>query len=374
MAFNFDEFLKQKEYHPILTQDQIKNSDEFFSEEEEENDDEKSDDSNNIVDDIKLDDVDFDELKDPFANEPKEDEKSDDVSVDDETSEEGFDELEDGELDDMVATDNTVNNENKEFSDVVFVYAGINDINSPSDACMDLIESIMPSIKVSNEIVKLYQLNIQPVSYTEPLDGMEFLYPKFEGSKAVIFVTKVSNGKYSSLLETLIGRLQKANERHLYGKLFGCLLVGDEESSQIVKSELINTANNLGMVIPPDIHIFYPYKDESEFTTDHISDEIRNFVSGLDKYIPMVVGNEEEEALFDFDEFDKLEDNSKQELMKTNDDEIKTSDFEIVNDEDNEENDFDADEMDSKESSEDNFDDFSKEDFSDNSGKDSNKK
>jgi multimeric flavodoxin WrbA len=128
-----------------------------------------------------------------------------------------------------------------------------------ADVTSQITSILKEKIAAENTIeINLFQLNIQPVNDgEEPLDGMVQVYNALAGADIVILATDIKKGQISSVLQTTMERLSNHfQEKELRNVVFGSVVAGEEDSHQNVKSNLINFANNMGMIIGGDCHVY----------------------------------------------------------------------------------------------------------------------
>lgn len=148
-------------------------------------------------------------------------------------------------------------------SKAVILYGAVDTMNGQESALSQAIGQIEQALDCCTaECLKLYQLNIQPVSSDvnspEPADGMAFVYDKLKDADVLIIASPIQDGDVSSLIQTVMKRIAnhyKAME--LKNKIFASILMGDQNTSQqLVKADLNNQASNLGFIIAPNTTIF----------------------------------------------------------------------------------------------------------------------
>ena len=146
-------------------------------------------------------------------------------------------------------------------SKALYIYGGVDSLNSPESPLLQAMNQLTTALDCCEpEIIKLYQLNIQPPSSdgaAEPADGMAFIYEKLTDSDVVVFVSPVQDGDVSSLTRTVLKRLAfHYKNMELKNKIYASLLIGDQNSQQLVKADLANQANNLGLIVGAGTTIF----------------------------------------------------------------------------------------------------------------------
>lgn len=145
-------------------------------------------------------------------------------------------------------------------SKALFLYGAVDALGQESALfqAMNQIGSTLDCCEA--EYIKLYQLNIQPVSDAsapEPADGMSFIYDKMGDAAVVVVISPVLDGDVSSLTQTVMKRISSHYKNmELKNKIFASLLVGDQNSQQLVKADLANQANNLGFIVGAGTTIF----------------------------------------------------------------------------------------------------------------------
>ncbi len=145
-------------------------------------------------------------------------------------------------------------------SKALFLYGAVDALGQESALfqAMNQIGSTLDCCEA--EYIKLYQLNIQPVSDAsapEPADGMSFIYDKMGDAAVVVVISPVMDGDVSSLTQTVMKRISSHYKNmELKNKVFASLLVGDQNSQQLVKADLANQANNLGFIVGAGTTIF----------------------------------------------------------------------------------------------------------------------
>lgn len=140
----------------------------------------------------------------------------------------------------------------------VYLYAGVNNINQP-DPSFDAVENAKNSMQGCEcEVIKLFQLNIQPVAVEEPEDGMQLIYDQIADADVIVLASPISGGAVSSLANNAIDRIgNHYGPNGLKNKIFGSILVGEDDSFHQVKASLASKAINLGMIVAPEgnIHV-----------------------------------------------------------------------------------------------------------------------
>jgi multimeric flavodoxin WrbA len=142
---------------------------------------------------------------------------------------------------------------------VVVLNGVVSTSNSEVSTASRIAEILKDKISAVNAVeIKLFQLNIQPVSDGEELlDGMAHIYEALNGVDILILATDIKKGQISSVLQTTIERLSNHfQEKELRNVIFGSVVAGEEDSHQNIKSSLINFANNMGMIIGGDCHVY----------------------------------------------------------------------------------------------------------------------
>ena len=225
-------------------------------------------------------------------------------------------------------------------SKVVYLYGEIMDVNNTSEPTYNAIEEIMSMTEGSeSEIIKLYQLNIQPVSEVEISDGMELVYEKIQDADVIIVASSIKENNVNSLINLVMDRLsQHYQSLELKNKIFGCILSGDEGAYQSVKSILINKANNIGMLIPPASSLLiggegtdYQKFVDSINSIKNATEELRQEVSEPTEFEE--TGDVGEDGIVSFDEFSSNEDEIPEEGEDEDLDETPNPDEEDIEDE-----------------------------------------
>jgi len=220
---NFDEYLKEDVNLTPLTNDEI-----IIAEEEEDDidtskeDDEDDDTKDFEVQDVETEDLEDDKLEDEDT-EDTEDTETEDTETKDVESDEILDEpneFEDIESDELGTLPDTVESSG---SNVVYLYGEIMDVNNTDEPTFNAIEEIMSMTEGSeSEIIKLYQLNIQPVSEVEVSDGMELVYEKIKDADVIIVASSIKEDNVNSLINLVMDRLsQHYQSLELKNKVFG---------------------------------------------------------------------------------------------------------------------------------------------------------
>jgi multimeric flavodoxin WrbA len=121
----------------------------------------------------------------------------------------------------------------------------INDCVNDSE-CYKKLEIFKNGITCNIDEIKLYQLNISPVSKKdEPIDGMEMIYDKIETASAIIIACDTDKKKLPSNVYNVIKRISNHYE-NLNNKVFGTIITGaNDETINDLKLIVLK----LGMVI-----------------------------------------------------------------------------------------------------------------------------
>lgn len=221
-------------------------------------------------------------------------------------------------------------------SKALYLYGGVDSLNNAESTLLQAMNQLSTALVCCTpEIVKLYQLNIQPASSDgspEPADGMSFIYEKIADADVVIFVSPVQDGDVSSLTQTLLKRLSlHYKNMELKNKIFAALLMGDANSSQLVKADLANQANNLGFIVAPGTTVF----DVAQIQTlVQAVQEIKDATSSIRSAAPV---NTSVPGVLNFDQFTTQQTTANVDLnqpSKVETDTEKGDSFDVVSDTD----------------------------------------
>lgn len=201
-------------------------------------------------------------------------------------------------------------------SKALYIYGGVDSLNSPESPLLQAMNQLSTALDCCEaDIVKLYQLNIQPASSdgaAEPADGMAFIYEKLTDSDVVVFVSPVQDGDVSSLTQTVLKRLSlHYKNMELKNKIYAALLMGDMNSQQLVKADLANQANNLGLIVGAGTTIF----DVAQLQTlVQAVKEIKDATSAIRSAAPV---NTDVAGVMNFDQFANTSTDASTDLAQT---------------------------------------------------------
>ncbi|MFV2016759.1 MAG: flavodoxin family protein, partial [Candidatus Heimdallarchaeota archaeon] len=134
----------------------------------------------------------------------------------------------------------------------VFLFAGVNNVEEENPA-FSLVEKAKEAITGGeSEIVKLFQLNIQPVGDIEPDDGMQLVYDQLDIADVIILVSPLTTSGISGLANQALDRITNHyGPGGLKNKIFGSILIGEDAAYSTAKGNLTSKAINLGMIVAP---------------------------------------------------------------------------------------------------------------------------
>lgn len=224
--------------------------------------------------------------------------------------------------------DDFMGNDNSVCCKIVFLHGIVSTMGSENPSSL-LTTKLKEDLKGECKDVFLYQLNIQPSSENgvEPMDGMVQVYENIKDADVVIVCSDLKKGQISSVLQVTMERLSNHfKHKELRNKVFASVITGQEESYQNIKANLLNFANNMGMIIGGDCHLFCGIEDgqsladcghdfetnvhttaicieELSHATENIRMEIKETPAAMDVIEPFKTS-----SVLNFDDFDNMED------------------------------------------------------------------
>lgn len=129
---------------------------------------------------------------------------------------------------------------------------------SNSRKLASMLISTFKEHKLPIKEVVLAAAKIKPGIKVDLGDDFKAIAEEIDQSDIVIFVTPIWWGEASSLIQSVIERLDEIDEKHragkphpYLGKVFGVVVSGTDDGSQAIISRLNGWASHLGFTIPP---------------------------------------------------------------------------------------------------------------------------
>lgn len=183
----------------------------------------------------------------------------------------------------------------------VILCGTLSDLNKSSTVKFaEYVQTQLESFGATVNFLHLKGLDLESSSEIEDTaDGLKLLSAVDEAD-IVIFATPIWWGMPSSMIQKVIEKFDEVDEWRRssttpvcrwYGKVFGCIIVGDEDGIQACSARMYSWAANMGFTIPPDACARVLGDVDKMVKTKHVEKASKQMASNMVTWAEMLIDN-----------------------------------------------------------------------------------